>query len=235
VNQGFVDAPAVRPASDNHLAEVVSVKDVGTTGRIEVKLLGFDGVTGQNGRIAARLCVPFAGASRGAFLVPEVGDEVVVSFLDGDPRQAVVLGGVWNGRNQPRERLGGNGEQVDRWSLVGKQGTRIAIVEESQGAVIELSTETGGSPVASITIDRTGGGSIVLTVQGSTLRLDQQGLTVQTGKQIAMTASSCTVSAGTVDVSAGQATFSGAVVVGASVTTPAVVAGSYTVGAGNVL
>jgi uncharacterized protein involved in type VI secretion and phage assembly len=224
VNQGFVDAPAVRPASDNHLAEVVSVKDVGTTGRIEVKLLGFDGVTGQNGRIAARLCVPFAGASRGAFLVPEVGDEVVVSFLDGDPRQAVVLGGVWNGRNQPRERLGGNGEQVDRWSLVGKQGTRI-----------ELSTETGGSPVASITIDRTGGGSIVLTVQGSTLRLDQQGLTVQTGKQIAMTASSCTVSAGTVDVSAGQATFSGAVVVGASVTTPAVVAGSYTVGAGNVL
>jgi uncharacterized protein involved in type VI secretion and phage assembly len=33
-----------------------------------------------------------AGASRGAFFRPEIGDEVIVGFINDDPRDAVVLG-----------------------------------------------------------------------------------------------------------------------------------------------
>jgi hypothetical protein len=39
----------------------------------------------------------------GSFVLPEVGDEVVVGFEQGDMNQPVVLGGLWNGEDQPGE------------------------------------------------------------------------------------------------------------------------------------
>lgn len=40
----------------------------------------------------ARVCTLDAGAERGFFFRPEVGDEVLLGFLDDDPRQPVLLG-----------------------------------------------------------------------------------------------------------------------------------------------
>ena len=225
------DAPHVRPASDSHLAIVTSVKDVGTSGRIQVRLLDYDGVSTQDAVLSARVCVPFAGADRGAFLIPEVNDEVIVTFVNGDPRQAVVIGAVWNGRNQPHERLGGDGEHVDRWTFVGKDGSRIAIVEESNGALIRLSTSSGGRDIAFCEINRDG--HIELSAGGSTLRLDSSGITLRSDGDIDARASATRLNSSTVDVTSGQSTFSGQVTANA-VQTPSVIGASYTPGAGNV-
>ncbi len=48
----------------------------------------------------ARVVAPGAGKSRGVVLYPEVNDEVLVAFEDGNPRKPVVLGGLWSGSNQ---------------------------------------------------------------------------------------------------------------------------------------
>ena len=45
----------------------------------------------------AHLATPMAGADRGIVLNPEVGDQVLVSFLQGDIRYPYILGCVWNG------------------------------------------------------------------------------------------------------------------------------------------
>jgi type VI secretion system secreted protein VgrG len=37
----------------------------------------------------------------GSFQVPEVGDEVLVSFQDGDDRAPIVIGTLWNGTDPP--------------------------------------------------------------------------------------------------------------------------------------
>ena len=42
--------------------------------------------------IWARVCTLDAGDTRGTFFRPEIGDEVIVGFLNGDPRDAVILG-----------------------------------------------------------------------------------------------------------------------------------------------
>lgn len=42
------------------------------------------------------MVAPFAGKDRGVFWMPEVGDEVIVGFLQGDFSQPVVLGAMWN-------------------------------------------------------------------------------------------------------------------------------------------
>lgn len=225
------EPPQVRPSSDTHLAEVVSVQNVHEAGRIEVRLLSYDGPDTQDAIIEARLCVPFAGADRGAFFVPDVGDEVVVGFIGGDPRQAVILGGVWNGRNQPKEQLGG--DRVDRWSFIGKSGTRIAIVEEGSGAKIELSTVSGGSPISSITIDRDGGGEIELRAGATTLTLSPDGIRLQTSGNFELSASTASATCSSLSVNAGTSSFSGHVSA-ACVQSPAIVGNTYTPGAGNV-
>src|SRR6185295_19423608 len=79
--------------SASYLAEIVSVSDPLKLARVQVRLLNFDGVGEQDGPIWARVAVPFAGDSRGAFMLPDVGDEVLVCFINGDSRAPVVVGG----------------------------------------------------------------------------------------------------------------------------------------------
>lgn len=43
----------------------------------------------------------FAGPNHGAFFIPEVGSEVLVAFVHGDPRLAIVIGCLFNGVDQP--------------------------------------------------------------------------------------------------------------------------------------
>lgn len=212
----------------NYLAEVVAVNDPLAIGRVQVRLLAFDGVADQDAPLWARVAVPFAGGDRGAFLLPDVGDEVVIAFIAGDPRLPIVVGGLWNGNAAPPETLGG--ERVDRWALVGKAGTRIAIVEESAGtAAIEFSTPNGVTG----TLTDEGGGRIELKLSGASITVDTSGVTVKTGSLVKVDAGTVEVKAGSVAVTAGMSTFSGVVQCDTLITNT-VVASTYTPGVGNV-
>jgi uncharacterized protein involved in type VI secretion and phage assembly len=184
----------------------------------------------QDGPIWARVAVPFAGASRGAFLLPDVGDEVLITFLHGDPRLPIVVGGLWNGGAPAPESLGGAGDRIDRWTLVGTAGTRIAIVEESPGEAT-ISFTTPGQ--VSGTLTDSGGGKIELKAAGSTITLEGGGVTIKTGAKVTVQASQVSVSAGTVNVDTAMATFSGVVKCEVLQATT-VIATTYTPGAGNV-
>lgn len=210
----------------SYLAEVVSVEDPESLARVQVRLMNFDGVTDHDGPIWARTAVPFAGADRGAFLIPDVGDEVIVTFLNGDPRLPVVVGGLWNGRDNPPEQL--SGSRVDRWTLVGKAGTRIAIIEEDQ-PTISFTTPGGVSG----TITDEGGGKVEFVAAGSTVTIDSSGVSIETGANVKVQASQVDVSAGQVSVNAAMSNFSGVVRCDTLIATT-VVASTYTPGAGNV-
>ena len=75
-----------RTAKGSYLAEVVSVQDPEGLSRVQIRLLSFDRVEQQDAEIWARVAVPFAGDNRGAFMIPDVGDEVLVVFTNGDTR-----------------------------------------------------------------------------------------------------------------------------------------------------
>lgn len=223
-----LELPTAPAATASYLAEVVSVQDPDSLARVQVRLLSFDGVDGHDAPVWARVAVPFAGPDRGAFLLPDVGDEVVVVFVNGDARLPVVVGSLWNGKQKPKETLGG--DRVDRWTLVGKAGTRIAIVEESASeATIELTTPGG----VSATFTDSSGGKIEFVAAGTTVTIDSSGVSVQSGSKIAMQGTQMTVDAGQVTVNAGVSTFSGLVKSDVCKSTT-VIAETYTPGAGNV-
>jgi phage baseplate assembly protein gpV len=221
-----LDLPTAPAATASYLATVVSVQDPEGLGRVQVRLLSFDGVADQDAPAWARVAAPFAGPDRGAFLIPDVGDEVVVVFVNGDPRQPLVIGSLWNGNQKPKETLGG--DRVDRWTFVGKAGTRIAIVE-APDPTIELSTPGG----VTATFTDAGGGKIEFVAAGTTITIDSSGVSVQSASKIALTGTQMTVDAGTVTVNAGMSTFSG-LVKSDVLQTNTVISTTYTPGAGNI-
>ncbi|MBE9560498.1 MAG: hypothetical protein IMF15_06885 [Proteobacteria bacterium] len=224
------DRLVTQTAKGSYLAEVVSVQDPESLSRVQIRLLSFDQVGNQDAEIWARVAVPFAGENRGAFMIPDVGDEVLINFINGDTRFPVVIGSLWNGSTSVSEQLGGSGDSVDRWSITGKHGTRIAIEEESAATAKVLITTPGG---VSGELTDEGGGKIEFKSSGTTLTIDPQSVTINTSMNLTVQATMVKVSAGMVTVDAGMTRFSG-VVQADSIITNSIISASYTPGAGNI-
>lgn len=224
-----VTSPFATPAwwlSSAHLAVVTSVQDPDRKGRVQVRLHGAD--PDGEALLWARVAVAFAGSNYGAFLLPGVDEEVVVVFSGGDVRYPIVIGALWTGANDLPEEL--SGDKVDRWTLTGKDGTRIAIVEEGASqASVEIETPNG----ARATLTDQSGGEITLTVGTNTLTMDSGGVSIETAGEFSIQASTMSVNAGSVTVTAGTSDFSGATS-SVSHSTSSVISASYTPGAGNI-
>jgi len=209
-----------------HLAKVVDVQDPNNLARVKVKLLTLDGE--GDAEIWARVAVPFAGPNRGALFIPDVDDEVLISFLGGDSRFPVVIGSLWNGAQNPPEQFSGN--RVDRWTITGKAGTRIAIVEANSSSQIEFKTANG---VKGTFTDQSGGSIKFEDTGGNSIKIDSQGITLQSSATVKVQASKVDVQAGMVTVDAGLSKFSGVIKCDVLQATT-VVASTYTPGAGNI-
>ncbi|MDA8300436.1 MAG: VgrG-related protein [Actinomycetota bacterium] len=77
------------------VGEVTSINDPNQTGRVKVRFPGLDATQES---AWGRVLSPGAGDNRGSVVLPEVGDEVLVGFEQGDPRQPVILGGLYGSR-----------------------------------------------------------------------------------------------------------------------------------------
>lgn len=199
-------SPFATPAwwlSSAHLAVVKSVDDPDRKGRVQIRLHGAD--PEGEALLWARVAVGFAGSNYGAFFIPGVDEEVVVVFSGGDVRYPIVIGALWTGANDLPEEL--TNKKVDRWSLTGKDGTRIAIVEESAGqAKVEIETPKG----MKATLTDQSGGEITLKTTTSTLTMDTGGVSIETSGEFSVQCSTMSVSATSVTVNAGTTDFKGA-------------------------
>jgi uncharacterized protein involved in type VI secretion and phage assembly len=222
----YFDAPPAPVALFGaQLAQVVDVQDPDGLGRVRVRLVNFDGVEDQDAPIWARVAVPFAGNNRGAFFIPDVGDEVLVNFVNGDPRVPIVVGGLWNGRQSPPESIG---RSVDRWTITGKAGTKIAIIEQSAPQIV-LQTPNGQK----VTLDDNANEVTINDMFGNKVTLSSAGIALQAIAKISLNATQIEMTAGTVTVNAATSTFSGFVNCNTLITT-SVISSMYTPGAGNI-
>ena len=149
-------------------------------------------------------------------------------FLNGDPRFPMVVGGLWNGQDQAPDSL--PGDRVDRWTITGKAGTKISIVEEQQGQE-KIVFHTPGGVTGTLTDEA--GGKITLEAVGNTVTMETSGVTIRAAAKVTVQASQVEVSAGMVTVNAAMSKFSGVVQCDTLITNT-VVSAMYTPGAGNV-
>lgn len=132
--------------------------------------------------------VQWGGVRGGGVFSPEVNDEVLVGFEQGSLDRPYVLGGLYNGVDQPSphdvplvDRTSG---RVNRRSLVSRTGNRLELLDGLTAAGVRLQT---GDKRLDITLDeKTGGIDIrVSTPRGrrvlGSISLDARGITVDAG------------------------------------------------------
>lgn len=106
--------------------------------RIQVSLPSLDA---KQGFLWARLARPDAGPKRGFNFWPEVGDEVVLGFVDGDPRQPVVLGALFSKKNAAPGPGESPNEDNHKRAIVSRKGSRIVFDDEKPSITIETTPD----------------------------------------------------------------------------------------------
>ncbi len=124
---------------------VTDTADPMKLGRVKVKLpwLADDFET-----FWCRVCYPGAGPERGLFICPEISDEVLIAFEQGDIRHPFVIGSLYNGVDKPDSDsyASSSDGSVTRRSWTSRQGHRIVILEDPQNPnadAIDLITKNG--------------------------------------------------------------------------------------------
>jgi type VI secretion system secreted protein VgrG len=147
-------------------AEVVENEDPKRRGRIRVRYRWQD-----SGEVThwIRYLTPHSGHERGMLFLPEVGDEVLVAFEQGDPERPVVLGSLWNGKDQSPEVT----EKNSAKRIVTRSGNTIQFLDEGGKETIEIYSATGSCFVQ--LANDVGGKPLVTVRSGGDLSLEAEG------------------------------------------------------------
>ena len=187
---------------------VVDNKDPDKLGRVKVR---YPTLPGQDTSWWAPLAALGAGENRGWFFLPEIDDEVLLVFEHGDFRRPIVLGALWNGKDLPPDKNGGNNE---RRVLVSRQGSRVEFDDDKGTVTIEDGGKIGRIVISTenkITIEAMSG-DLVLQAPAGELNVvatdcdiqATQGLKIIAGTTVNLGANSVTVQGGRITVSAGR-------------------------------
>ncbi|PXY46822.1 type VI secretion system tip protein VgrG [Flavobacterium hydrophilum] len=123
--------------------------------------------------IWARLTNFYSTNGAGVFFLPEVGDEVIIGFLNEDPRYPVILGSLYSSSKlKPYEGLTPN-EKNSIKAIVSK--SKIAIEFDDENVVWTLSTPNKNTIIVSdkdkqITIKDQNDNSVIMSSSGITIK-----------------------------------------------------------------
>jgi len=159
--------PARPSIAGVYSARVVNIDDPRRQGQVQVQYYWQE--QGQSTWI--RHLTPYAGADRGLFFRPEVGDEVLVAFEEGDPERPVILGSAWNMSDSiPNEDFwGGETHNNDVKRIVTKSGHRISLVDKQGEEAIGIATPVHAKVVLHERCQETGRPAIVMNVDDGDL------------------------------------------------------------------
>lgn len=146
------ESAATSVAPDRSVFDGVTVgivtdnKDPDGLGRVQVKI---PALTDQDSTGWLRMALPGAGGTGGIhgwYLLPEVNDEVLVAFEQGDVRRGYVIGGLLNGKEKPaypNDKALGSGNVVNQHAFRMKGGAHLLFDENSDEEKIEVKNKDG--------------------------------------------------------------------------------------------
>jgi Rhs element Vgr protein len=162
--------------------------------RIEVRLAT---VSETDGLVWARIAALDAGPERGAVFRPELGDEVVLGFLDDDPRHPIVLGALHSsGRTAPIPGADDNHQK----GYVSRSGMKLVFDDDQPSVTIET---PGG---AMLTLDDKGKLVELKDQNGNSIKMDSSLLEIAASADCAVKATgSVTIEGINIEVKASAA------------------------------
>jgi uncharacterized protein involved in type VI secretion and phage assembly len=128
----------------------------------------------------ARLATLDAGDSRGTYFRPEIDDEVVVGFLDSDPRFPVVLGQCHSSA-KPAPEPAKDDNNVKGY--VSRSKMKLTFDDDKK--VVVLETPSGNK----LTLSEDDKTVSVVDQNGNSVALDDGGITLKSAKDLVLSAS----------------------------------------------
>lgn len=125
-------------------AHVIDRDDSNRQGRVKLR---YGWMGDDSDGYWAPVATMMAGGNRGTWFMPEIGDEVLCAFEQGDVSHPFVVGFVWNGEDQPPETdpqrrviRSRNGHEIALYDPDPAQGdTGYVEVSDAHGNDIKLS------------------------------------------------------------------------------------------------
>jgi len=169
--------PHVRqPFAEAQPAVVVDNNDPDKLGRAKVKFYWQEGETPW-----IRWAQPHAGAKNGFYFLPEVNDEVIVNFIQGDPDRPIIVGNVYHEKAKPSDEWPNPDNYIK--AIKTQSGNEIRFNDESGKEEIKIFNPDSKNE---ITLSLSGNGSISISSQGD-ISISAEGSLTMTAEEISMT------------------------------------------------
>ncbi len=192
-NQNVIDTPAAGLVPAIHGLQIGIVDkyedDPNKLFRVKVRIPSIE----TDGIVWARLASVEAGNKRGIFFRPESGDEVILGFINDDPRQAIILGAVHSEKNALPPDLKVTQENSKK-GIVTKESLKILFDDETKS--IEISTPKGNF----IKLSEQDKGIQLKDENGNTMTMNDKGFEIKSNKDIVIEGKNITIKGSKVDV-----------------------------------
>lgn len=149
------------------------VEDKSKQVRVKVQIPALDA---KKASVWARLATLDAGKKRGTFFRPEVGDEVILGFLNDDPRQPVILGSLYNKTNAHLLKPDAKNNEK---GFMTREGLTLLFNDEEKSILIE--TKEKQSILLSEKDKKI---TIMDSLNKNTITLDKDGITISGDKDL---------------------------------------------------
>lgn len=213
----FVARPEISAPPASALLPAVAGLQIGTVKKIDEDPAGHFRVLVDLPTVApggqgvwGRLSRPYATDNAGSFFYPETGDEVVLAFLDADPRYPVIVGSLFSSSRPPP--LTPDAKNSKKGTITAAQ---LKLIFDETKKSITLSTPAGNSveiddEAKSITLTNESKNKISLTPDGIVLSSEgsitlkaKQGITLSTQASVDVSATAdATVAAANISLGA---------------------------------
>lgn len=144
--------------------------------RIMVRLPVIDA---QEQGIWARLATMGSGNNRGVIIRPEIGDEVVVGFIHGDPNQPIILGSV-NSSANPSPIASSDDNHEKGWVTRGE--INFLVNDDHPSVLIEMPSGK------KISVNDDDGEISVTDEHGNNILLNSEGITIESAGNVSIKA-----------------------------------------------
>jgi type VI secretion system secreted protein VgrG len=122
--------PVKEPICEMQSAFVIDNHDEAELGRVRVK---FHWMNGTERSPWLRVATPHAGNGKGLFMLPEMGEEVIVAFSGGNPTLPYIIGTVFHGKAKAAFGNAGN----DIKAIQTRSGNKIIMNDEAGSILVE--------------------------------------------------------------------------------------------------
>jgi len=192
-NEDIIDVPAAGlvPAINGLQIGVVDKyeDDPDKQFRVKVRIPSIE----TDGIVWARLASIDSGKERGIFFRPEEGDEVIIGFVNDDPRQAVILGAMHSEKNELPQGLEVTEENYKK-GIVTRESLQIVFDDEHK--LIEISTPNGNL----LRLSDKDKGMYLEDENGNTIKIDDKGFHIKSSQDIVIEGKNITIKGSKVDV-----------------------------------